>query len=192
MASQNAEAGLTREPQAENRRTSIGSQRNPASEEAILQAAQDILLEGGLPAFSIGAVARRAKAGKPTIYHWWPSRAALLLDLAVPVRATRFLARRRRGDIPLDHRRSADRSRRATGAAGLCRVQVSAERGYPQARTGARTGASGHRSRTVDRAVLEPCLEPTADQPAGREPKRDRADRLGGRRRGSRSKIGVQ
>ena len=66
---------------AEDRRTSIGSQRNPASEEAILKAAQDILLEGGLQAFSIEAVARRAKAGKPTIYRWWPSRAALLLDV---------------------------------------------------------------------------------------------------------------
>jgi AcrR family transcriptional regulator len=65
----------------EDRRTSIGSQRNPASEEAILKAAQDILLEGGLQAFSIEAVARRAKAGKPTIYRWWPSRAALLLDV---------------------------------------------------------------------------------------------------------------
>lgn len=65
----------------DNRRTSIGSQRNPASEEAILQAAEEILLEGGLPAFSIEAVARRAKAGKPTIYRWWPSKAALLLDV---------------------------------------------------------------------------------------------------------------
>lgn len=65
----------------DNRRTSIGSQRNPASEEAILKAAEDILLEGGLPAFSIEAVARRAKAGKPTIYRWWPSKAALLLDV---------------------------------------------------------------------------------------------------------------
>ena len=65
----------------EDRRTSIGSQRSPASEEAILKAAQDILLEGGLQAFSIEAVARRAKAGKPTIYRWWPSRAALLLDV---------------------------------------------------------------------------------------------------------------
>ena len=64
-----------------NRRTSIGSQRNPASEEAILRAAEEILLEGGLPAFSIEAVARRAKAGKPTIYRWWPSKAALLLDV---------------------------------------------------------------------------------------------------------------
>ena len=65
----------------DNRRTSIGSQRNPASEEAILKAAEAILLEGGLPAFSIEAVARRAKAGKPTIYRWWPSKAALLLDV---------------------------------------------------------------------------------------------------------------
>lgn len=65
----------------DNRRTSIGSQRNPASEDAILKAAEEILLEGGLPAFSIEAVARRAKAGKPTIYRWWPSKAALLLDV---------------------------------------------------------------------------------------------------------------
>jgi AcrR family transcriptional regulator len=63
------------------KRTSIGAQRNPASEEAILAAAEDILREGGLSAFSIEAVARRAKAGKPTIYRWWPSKAALLLDV---------------------------------------------------------------------------------------------------------------
>ncbi len=81
MAMRKSEASVTMTKQAENRRTSIGSQRNPASEEAILKAAQDILLEGGLSAFSIEAVARRAKAGKPTIYRWWPSRAALLLDV---------------------------------------------------------------------------------------------------------------
>ena len=63
------------------KRTSIGAQRNPASEEAILAAAGAILSEGGLAAFSIEAVARRAKAGKPTIYRWWPSKAALLLDI---------------------------------------------------------------------------------------------------------------
>jgi AcrR family transcriptional regulator len=63
------------------RRTSIGSQRNPASQEAILQAAEDILVEGGLGGFSIEAVARRAHAGKPTIYRWWPSRATLLLEV---------------------------------------------------------------------------------------------------------------
>ncbi len=63
------------------KRSSIGAQRNPASEDAILAAAEAILREGGLAAFSIEAVARRAKAGKPTIYRWWPSKAALLLDV---------------------------------------------------------------------------------------------------------------
>ncbi len=66
---------------APSRRTSIGSQRNPDSEEAIVSAAEAILREAGLAAFSIEAVARRAKAGKPTIYRWWPSKAALLLDV---------------------------------------------------------------------------------------------------------------
>lgn len=62
------------------RRTSIGAQRNPASQEAILQAAAEILAEHGPGSFSIEAVAKRAKAGKPTIYRWWPNKAALLLD----------------------------------------------------------------------------------------------------------------
>lgn len=62
------------------RRTSIGAQRNPASQEAILQAATVILAERGPGSFSIEAVAKRAKAGKPTIYRWWPNKAALLLD----------------------------------------------------------------------------------------------------------------
>lgn len=62
-------------------RRSIGSVRNPAAEDAILDAATAILAEGGYAAFSIEAVARRAKAGKPTIYRWWPSKAHLLLDV---------------------------------------------------------------------------------------------------------------
>lgn len=64
-----------------HRRTSIGAQRNPASQEAILQAAEEILVENGLSGFTIEAVARRAHAGKPTIYRWWKSRATLLLDV---------------------------------------------------------------------------------------------------------------
>lgn len=62
-------------------RRSIGATRNPASQEAILAAAEAVLLENGLGGFSIEAVARRARAGKPTIYRWWPSQAALLLDV---------------------------------------------------------------------------------------------------------------
>ncbi len=60
-------------------RHSIGARRNPATEKAILDAAEAILAEKGLGGFSIEAVARAARAGKPTIYRWWPNRTSLLL-----------------------------------------------------------------------------------------------------------------
>lgn len=63
------------------RRASIGPQRSPDTREAILAAAEAVLLDRGPKGFSIEAVARAAKAGKPTIYRWWPSRAALLLEV---------------------------------------------------------------------------------------------------------------
>ncbi len=62
-------------------RRSIGARPNPASADAIRAAAEEILAEQGYAGFSIEAVARRARAGKPTIYRWWPSKAALLLDV---------------------------------------------------------------------------------------------------------------
>jgi AcrR family transcriptional regulator len=40
-----------------------------------------LLIEGGAAAVTFEAVARRAKAGKPTIYRWWPTKAALLLEV---------------------------------------------------------------------------------------------------------------
>lgn len=65
----------------ERTRRSIGAKRNPASAEAIMKAAEAVLAESGYGGFSIEAVAKRARAGKPTIYRWWPSKAALLLDV---------------------------------------------------------------------------------------------------------------
>ncbi|MHA6300295.1 TetR/AcrR family transcriptional regulator [Devosia sp. CAU 1758] len=65
----------------DNARRSIGARRNPASQEAILDAAEALLRESGIAGFSIEAVARRARAGKPTIYRWWPHRTALMLDV---------------------------------------------------------------------------------------------------------------
>ncbi|TGQ70863.1 TetR/AcrR family transcriptional regulator [Mesorhizobium sp. M00.F.Ca.ET.186.01.1.1] len=66
---------------AETARKSIGARRNPQSADAILEAAEAVLVEAGYAGFSIEAVARRARAGKPTIYRWWPSKAALLLEV---------------------------------------------------------------------------------------------------------------
>ncbi|KRA44968.1 TetR family transcriptional regulator [Devosia sp. Root635] len=65
----------------DDRRRSIGARRNPETEEAILEAAEAIMAEQGIAGFSIEAVAKRARAGKPTIYKWWPGKTALLLDV---------------------------------------------------------------------------------------------------------------
>ncbi|WP_309085572.1 TetR/AcrR family transcriptional regulator [Chelativorans sp.] len=62
-------------------RRSIGARRNPETEEAILNAAQEVLQEAGYAGFSIEAVARRARAGKPTIYRWWRGKGDLLLEV---------------------------------------------------------------------------------------------------------------
>jgi AcrR family transcriptional regulator len=64
---------------AGHRRASIGARRNPAAEAAILEAARALLAEKGYAGFSIDEVARRAGAGKPTIYRWWPSKADLFI-----------------------------------------------------------------------------------------------------------------
>jgi AcrR family transcriptional regulator len=62
-------------------RSSIGARRHPEAQRAILLAAHELLREQGYAGFSIEAVARRSGAGKPTIYRWWPSKAALLAEI---------------------------------------------------------------------------------------------------------------
>jgi AcrR family transcriptional regulator len=69
------------------RRASIGARRNPATETAILEAARALLAEKGYAGFSIDEVARRAGAGKPTIYRWWPSKADLFIAVYVADKA---------------------------------------------------------------------------------------------------------
>lgn len=73
---------MNRDREAEgHRRSSIGARRNPEAEAAILTAARALLAERGYAGFSIDEVARRAGAGKPTIYRWWPTKADLFIDV---------------------------------------------------------------------------------------------------------------
>jgi AcrR family transcriptional regulator len=67
---------------------SRGRPRSAASEQAILTAALDLMAEGhGPAAISIAEIARRAGAGKDTIYRRWQNKEDLLLDaLAAEVR----------------------------------------------------------------------------------------------------------
>ena len=49
--------------------------------EHILDAVQAILQEKSFQDLTMEEVARRARVGKPTLYKWWPSKIALVLDL---------------------------------------------------------------------------------------------------------------
>ena len=61
------------------KRASIGARRNPDTETAILDAAAELVSEKGIDGLSMEAVARKARAGKATLYRWWPTRGALLM-----------------------------------------------------------------------------------------------------------------
>jgi AcrR family transcriptional regulator len=56
------------------------ARRSETSRRAVLTAAFDLLQEMPYPQLSIERIAARAGVGKQTIYRWWPSKAAVLLD----------------------------------------------------------------------------------------------------------------
>ncbi|MFB7187575.1 TetR/AcrR family transcriptional regulator [Streptomyces sp. NPDC056230] len=67
---------------AENRPPD-SSRRSESSRRAIHDAALGLVGEVGYPRTTIEAIAARAGVGKQTIYRWWPSKAAVLLDAFV-------------------------------------------------------------------------------------------------------------
>lgn len=73
---------------APRKRTSIGSRRNPEAEAAVLAAAKELIGEKGYAGFSVEEVARRAGAGKTTIYRWYPAKADLFIAIYTTERAT--------------------------------------------------------------------------------------------------------
>ncbi|BBZ01982.1 TetR family transcriptional regulator [Mycolicibacterium chitae] len=58
------------------------SRRNEHSRRAILDAALSLVGELGYDKVSIEAIARRAGCGKQTIYRWWSSKGAVVLEAA--------------------------------------------------------------------------------------------------------------
>ncbi|MCX4732414.1 TetR/AcrR family transcriptional regulator [Streptomyces sp. NBC_01363] len=56
------------------------SRRSERSRRAIHDAALGLVAEVGYPRTTIEAIAARAGVGKQTIYRWWPSKAAVLLE----------------------------------------------------------------------------------------------------------------
>jgi AcrR family transcriptional regulator len=56
------------------------ARRSERSRRAILDAALDLVEEAGYAKLSVEGIAARAGVGKQTIYRWWPSKGAVLLD----------------------------------------------------------------------------------------------------------------
>jgi AcrR family transcriptional regulator len=57
-----------------------GRARNPRTHQAILDATVELLAEIGYQELSIERVAARAGVGKATIYRWWNSKSALVIE----------------------------------------------------------------------------------------------------------------
>jgi AcrR family transcriptional regulator len=57
-----------------------GRQRSPESHRAILAATREVLDEVGYFRLTVEGVAARAGVGKTTVYRWWPSKSALVLE----------------------------------------------------------------------------------------------------------------
>lgn len=64
------------------------NRRSEQSRQAILTAAAELCAEIGYAATTVEAIAARAGVGKQTIYRWWPSKGAVLLEYMYRVRET--------------------------------------------------------------------------------------------------------
>jgi AcrR family transcriptional regulator len=64
-------------------RIHTGRRRNDAAREAILKAAAELLESQGSANITMVSIAERAAAGKQTLYRWWPTKGALLLEAMV-------------------------------------------------------------------------------------------------------------
>jgi AcrR family transcriptional regulator len=57
-----------------------GRKRSETARKAILRAAYDLIASDGYRTLTFEAVAARSGASRPTIYRWWPNKAALAID----------------------------------------------------------------------------------------------------------------
>lgn len=64
------------------------TRRNEGSRRAILSAAFELAGEIGYDKLTIESIAARAGVGKQTIYRWWPSKGAVLLDAVLMLSET--------------------------------------------------------------------------------------------------------
>jgi len=69
--------------QQDAKTTGKGRPRSEKSRQKILKATNALLLHTSVQELSIEAIAKKAKVGKTTIYRWWPSKAAVVMDALI-------------------------------------------------------------------------------------------------------------
>jgi len=79
------ERHLTNPPEAAGAESSSSSRRSKRAHEAILNAAAELIHERPYSDVCIEAIAARAGVGKQTIYRWWTSKAAVLMEACAAV-----------------------------------------------------------------------------------------------------------
>lgn len=107
--------------------------RSEASRAAILEATVELLEGTTVQKLSIEAIAKRAGVGKTTIYRWWPSKAAVVIDAFMEHHLVKTPIP---DDVPvrqalLTHLRSLIRQYR--GPSGRLVAQIIAESQYDEA-----------------------------------------------------------
>lgn len=133
-------------------------QTGPRAEAAILDAAYELLLEQGLEAATVEAIAAKAGVSKVTVYRWWPNRAAVIMSAFLRYSADTLPYPE---DFQLDHvehrlLRMAESFRGATGTAMA--ALIAAGRFDPEIAKAFREGyINARRSQGVDivRAAIE-------------------------------------
>ena len=79
----------------------VTRRRNQRSHQAILTAAVELLQEKGYGDICIEAIANRAGVGKQTIYRWWSSKAAVIME-AMSAKATQNIPTPDTGSVKQD------------------------------------------------------------------------------------------
>jgi AcrR family transcriptional regulator len=134
---------------------SPGRPRSEAARRAILAAATALVDEQGYGAITMEGIARRANVSKQTLYKWWPSPAAMVLE-ALNDGASRIAPFVETGDFEFDLRTFVRRSvlgARGTVARLLASLMAEAQRDASFAES-FRSGFLAER-----RAVLEQLLD---------------------------------
>ncbi|MFJ5116629.1 TetR/AcrR family transcriptional regulator [Kitasatospora sp. NPDC088548] len=158
---------IAAQPRPATGSSSTSSRRSEAARLAVLNAADDLLMEHGFEALTIEGIAAAAGVAKQTIYRWWKSKVDILFDNLV-LDATPALAWPEAPSTPADLRAYVHRFAVFLGEEPAGRV-LQALLGHAQ--LDARTAELLHTGfldelRTRDVAHTRACLAVSADEAA--------------------------